>query len=161
MDITNDLIEKFTDWVKKKGWIIESAETKMELPSEVTVRYQNIPKQWLDFIINFDKFINSTEDMWFLTCENFLTDVWSYNDFENMSLEAADGDEEWSVEIKEFWNNTFPIITGVGGEYQYYGISLESGNVVHGWDPEFESPYVVAESFVEFLEKLIVGEIEF
>lgn len=161
MDIRNDLIEKFKDWAEKGGWMIELSETKMELPLEVTDRYQNIPKQWLDFIINFDKLINSTEDMWFLTCENFLNDVWSYNDFENMSLEAADGDEEWSEEIKEFWNNTFPIIMGVGGEYQYYGISLESGNVVHGWDPEFESPYVVAESFVEFLGKLIVGEIEF
>ena len=160
MDLTIDLIENFTDWAKKKGWTIERAETAMELPEEVTTRYKNIPMQWLEFIIGFVDIMNSTDDMWFLTCENFLNGEWSYNDFENMSLEAADGDEEWSVDIKAFWDNTFPIIMSVGGDYQYYAIELDSGKVVQGWEPEFEYPSVVAESFVEFLEKLIASEIE-
>ena len=155
-----DLIENFTDWAKKKGWTIKRAETTTELPEEVTTRYNNIPKQWFEFIINFIDIVNSTDDMWFLTCENFLDDVWSYNEFENMSLEATNGDETWSTEIKEFWDNNMPIIMSVGGDYQYFAIELESGKVVQGWAPEFESPSVVAESFVEFLDKLITGDIE-
>lgn len=155
-----DLIEKFKDWARQSGWTIECADTSMELPEEVTNRYKNIPKQWFEFIINFVDIVNSTDDMWFLTCENFLDDVWSYNDFENMSLDAANKDEIWSTEIKEFWNNNFTIIMSVGGNYQYFAIELNSGKVVQGWEPEFESPIVVAESFVEFLEKLIVGDIE-
>ena len=155
----NDLIKKFRDWATKKGWTIEQAETLMKLPEEVTTRYRNIPKQWLEFVNNFADITNSTNDMWFLTCENFLDSVWEYNDFENMSLEAADGDEEWSREIKAFWDNTFPIIMSIGGDYQYFAIKLDSGEVVQGWEPEFEYPLVVAESFVEFLEKLINNEI--
>lgn len=155
-----DLIENFTDWAKKEGWTIKRAETLMELPEEVTARYNNVPKQWFEFIINFIDIVNSTDDMWFLTCENFLDDVWSYNEFENISLEAANGDETWSTEIKEFWDNNMPIIMSVGGDYQYFAIELDSGKVVQGWEPEFESPSVVAESFVEFLDKLIAGDIE-
>lgn len=155
-----NLIEKFSDWAKKNRWVIERAKTSMEMPEEVTTRYRNVPKQWKEFIINFDTIMNSTNDMWFLTHDNFLDGVWSYNDFENMSLEAADGDEEWCAEIKEFWDNTFPIIMSIGGDYQYFAIKLDSGEVVQGWEPEFEECFVVAESFDEFIDKIIVGEIE-
>ena len=47
----------------------------------------------------------------------------------------------------------------VGGDYHYYAIDLETGEVVEGWEPEFEYPYVKAGSFNEFIEKLISGEI--
>lgn len=90
----------------------------------------------------------------------YLSSGWSYNDFEKMSLEAAGDDEAWSEEIKAFWDNTFPIILSVGGDYQYFAIKLDSGEVVQGWEPEFEDPLVVAESFVDFLEKLVEGELE-
>ena len=158
--MTNDLIAKFTDWAKKNDWTLERTENLMELPEEVIARYKNIPTQWLEFIINFINIMNSTDDMWFLTCANFLNDGWSYNDFEKMSLEAASSDEEWYSEIKGFWDNTFPIILSVGGDYQYYAIDLGSGNVVQGWEPEFEETSIVAETFVEFIEKLVAGEIE-
>ena len=155
-----DLVERFTDWAKKKGWTIEIAETLMELPEEVKVRYKNIPKEWFEFISHFADIMNSTDDLWFLTCENFLDGVWSYNEFENISLEAADGDEEWSEDIKAFWDNNLPIIMSIGGDYHYYAIELDSGKVVQGWEPEFESTFEVAESFVEFIEKIIAREIE-
>ena len=155
-----DLVERFTDWAKKKGWTIEIAETLMELPEEVKARYKNIPKEWFGFISHFADIMNSTDDLWFLTCENFLDGVWSYNEFENISLEAADGDEEWSEEIKAFWDNNLPIVMSIGGDYQYYAIELDSGKVVQGWEPEFESTFEVAESFVEFIEKIIAREIE-
>lgn len=155
--MTNDLIEKFITWAKSKDWTIELAETPMNLPEKVTARYRNIPKEWLAFITNFADIVNSTDDMWFLTCENYLD---CCNDFENMSLEAADGDETWTAEIKAFWDNTFPIIMSVGGDYQYFAIEPSSGKVVQGWEPEFEDVMYVAESFEEFLEKLVDGEIE-
>lgn len=46
--MTNDLVVKFMDWAKQKGWTIERAEENMELPEEVIERYKNIPKQWLE-----------------------------------------------------------------------------------------------------------------
>lgn len=156
----NNLIEKFLEWAKRNEWSIEQVQDVAEIPEEVTARYKNIPNQWKEFIVNFDTIMNSTDDMWFLTYDSFFDDVWSYNDFENMSLEAADGNEEWSTEIKEFWDNTFPIIMSIGGDYQYFAIKMDSGEVVQGWEPEFEEAFVVAGSFAEFIEKLTMGEIE-
>lgn len=65
MDMAIELIENFIDWAKKKGWIIERAETAMELPEEVTTRYKNIPKQWLEFIIGFVDIMNSTDTLYY------------------------------------------------------------------------------------------------
>lgn len=48
----------------------------------------------------------------------------------------------------------------VGGDYQYFAIQLDSGNVVQGWEPEFDDLSYVSESFTEFIEKLVAGEIE-
>ncbi|EDJ9677123.1 TPA: hypothetical protein IP792_000204 [Listeria monocytogenes] len=46
----------------------------------------------------------------------------------------------------------------VGGCYEYYAITLKDGSVVHGSEPEFEESLVVADSFVDFLLKIMAGE---
>ena len=94
--------------------------------------------------------------MWFLTADYFAD---TCSQFEDISLEAADGDDEWTGSVKAFWDKTLPVVMGVGGDYHYYAIDLETGEVVEGWEPEFEETSVVAGSFNEFLEKLISGEI--
>ena len=48
----------------------------------------------------------------------------------------------------KFWDNTFPIILSVGGDYHHVAIKQDSGKVVQGWEHEFEYPSVVADSFV-------------
>ncbi|EAE7097412.1 hypothetical protein BI340_12020 [Listeria monocytogenes] len=46
----------------------------------------------------------------------------------------------------------------VGGCYEYYAIALNDENVVHGSEPEFEESLVVADSFADFLLKIMAGE---
>lgn len=58
-------------------------------------------------------------------------------------------------EIKEFWNNHLPIIMSVKGDYSYYAISIMSGSIVQGEEPEFEECEIVADSFEEFLREII------
>ncbi|MCR4814158.1 MAG: hypothetical protein K5879_04965 [Lachnospiraceae bacterium] len=95
--------------------------------------------------------------MFFLTCYCFADNsTW----FEDISLEAAVGDEEWLGDIKSFWDKTFPIIMGVGGDYHFYAIDLETGKIVEGWEPEFEDPIEVANNLNEFLEKILSREIK-
>lgn len=154
-----DILRQFEEWAKKNNWQVTYAQEEQKLNEEVLKRYKSVPKQWYDFIVNFSDIMNSTDDMWFLTCENYLEGIWGYNDFENMSLESADGDDEWTEEIKEFWDNTMPIIMSIGGDYQYFGIEIDSGRVVHGYEAEFEYPTVVADSFEEFMEKVFKDEI--
>ena len=62
----------------------------------------------------------------------------------------------WVIELAK---STMPIIMSIGGDYQYYAINIDSGEVVQGWEPEFEESFVVAGSFVEFIEKITTGEI--
>lgn len=60
----------------------------------------------------------------------------------------------------DIFNQSFPIVMSVGGDYQYYGIEINSGKVVQGWEPEFEEIIYVADSFIEFIEKIVSGEIK-
>ena len=102
--------------------------------------------------------MNDKENIWFLTVENFYPkseDEWRYNEFELISLDTADEDEDFISEITNFWNNHIPIIMSVGNGYEYYAIELDSGNIVSGFEPEFEEAETIAESFDEFLEMII------
>ena len=85
---------------------------------------------------------------------------WQYNEFERISLEAADGDERWTEQIQNFWNGHFPIVMSVRDGYAYYAIRIADGSVVSGAESEFEETEVAAESFGEFLQKVISGEIQ-
>ncbi|MBC1289841.1 SMI1/KNR4 family protein [Listeria welshimeri] len=81
------------------------------------------------------------------------------NAFEQMSLEAAEGDKDLENKVKLFWNAHLPIMMSVDGCYEYYAIALNDGSVVHGSEPEFEESLVVADSFANFLLKIVAGEI--
>lgn len=151
-----NMIEKFTSWAEREGWVIKLSDMVLEVPEAIRERYEIIPEQWLSFISKFSYISNAEQNMWFLTCNDYLDSCY---DFENISLEAAIGDDEWIQDIKSFWNSTFPIIMSVGGDYHYYAIDIDSGKVVEGWEPEFEETTDVAESFDEFIEKIISGDI--
>ena len=150
------MIDRFIEWTKKNGWQIERSESPLSLPDGIASRYKNIPAEWFDFIGKFIRITNSEDNMWFLTCFDYQD---SYDDFEKMSLEAAEGDEAWTRDIKSFWDKTFTIIMSVRGDYHYYAIALESGKIIEGWEPEFEDTTVVADSFNDFLSKVFSGEI--
>lgn len=79
-----------------------------------------------------------------------------WNEFELMSLEWTDGD----IAVKEFWNKHIPVVQSVKDGYSYYAINTESGKIVYGCEPEFEEAEDVAESFEDFIAKVITGEIK-
>ena len=47
----------------------------------------------------------------------------------------------------------------VDGEYSYYAINTENGNVVYGREPEYEDSAIAADDFETFINKIISGEI--
>ena len=150
------MIKEFVAWAEQEDWVAELSDEVLEVPEPVRERYETIPEQWLSFISHFSYIANAEQNMWFLTCADYLDSCY---DFENISLDAASGDDEWTKDIKLFWDNTFPIIMSVGGDYHYYAIDIDSGKVVEGWEPEFEETTDVADSFDEFMRKVVNGEI--
>ena len=73
-----------------------------------------------------------------------------------MSLEAAEGDEVWKKEIKDWWSDKLPFIMSVKSGYSFYAIDLgdNKGAILMGQEPEFEEANVVARDFDDFLEKI-------
>ena len=153
----------FRRWAVSHDWIIKDSNSKCKLSTTIVERYKKIPSDWLSFINKFNVCMNSTETTWFLLNENYMPkneNEWRYNEFEILSLESAQDDNEWIKEIHDFWDNNLPIIMSVGNGYEYYAIEIKSGAIVHGIEPEFEDVEKVANSFNDFINLIIDGKIE-
>ena len=85
--------------------------------------------------------------------------AFQWNEWERISLESAEDDEEWKKEISAFWDVHFPIAMSVKDGYSYYAMSMENGAIVYGCEPEFEECETVAECFDDFMEKIANGKI--
>ena len=152
------MIEQFTEWAAERNWNIKTRDGDMELPEEIAQRY-NAPEGWQEFIKGFSLCANADCTKWFITFEDFGEEGYRWNEFELISLEAADEDMEWRKQVTDFWDKHLPIFMSVEGEYEYYAINVESGRVVFGFEPEFEEAETVADSFEEFIGKIVSGEI--
>ena len=100
---------------------------------------------------------NPTATAWFLTPGDYLpvSEGFQWNEFELQSLEWTDNDSS----VSEYWDKHLPVFMSVDGDYSYYAVNTENGNIVHGCEPEYEISSVVAENFNDFIRKIINGEI--
>lgn len=160
----NNLYNAFFDWCQQNSWsIVRNNRRSINLCSSITTRYKNIPIEYIIFLEEFQSIISPDQQTWFL-CEddyNSISDSkFSWNEFEQLSLEAASGDDVWKQEIALWWNNNFPIIISVCGIYSFYAIDMNSQAIVKGTEPEFESTKKIAANFKEFLDMVIYGEIK-
>lgn len=155
------IIQKFLTYMNKCGWNIEmKKERGFNLPETIKKRYKHIPEIWFEFIAVVQSMVSGDETTWFL-CEDDYdlqgTRAFHWNEWELVSLENAENDEEWENEIKEFWDKNFPIILSVKNGYSYYAISMENGSIVKGSEPEFEECEKVADSFEDFMKSIFEG----
>ena len=155
--------DKFLNWAKENGWTVEESTESQTLPTAVAERYPDLPAEWYEFTEYLKNCADASDTVWFLMMDGYSPkdeNEWQYNEFERISLEAADGDERWTEQIQNFWNGHFPIVMSVRDGYAYYAIRIADGSVVSGAESEFEETEVAAESFGEFLQKVISGEIQ-
>ena len=150
--------EEFIEWARNNGWDVFEDHDKAELPEHIKERY-TIPETWYEFIARISLFQNHDVTKWFLTPREYKNDLnegFRWNEYELESLEWCDDPEP----IKAFWDRYMPIFRSVDGEYSYYAIDTVTGNVLNGFEPEYEEATVVAEDFESFLKKIMSGEIE-
>lgn len=150
------MLNQFVAWLENNNWNIITNSDTMDLPDTIQKRYQ-IPKQWYDFISNLQMCENSSSTKWFLTAKDYLPQEqgFQWNEFEMQSLEYCDDEND----IISYWDKHLPIFLSVDGEYSYYAINIENGNVVAGYEPEYEDSTVIAEDFNSFIEKIITNQI--
>ena len=153
------MLNNFIEWARKNNWNIVSNPEKMDLPDSIKSRYK-IPKQWFSFICNLKICENQSATKWFLTPNDYLplAEGFQWNEFELQSLEFADNEKE-KEHIISYWNTHLPIILSVDGEYSYYAIDIKNGNVVLGYEPEYEESTFIADDFKTFIESVISGKI--
>ena len=118
-------------------------------------RYPNIPEYIKEFITSYRKVETIDGQAWLLSANDFISksdDEFSSDEFEKISLSAAENDTKWQLEIKEFWDKHLPLYMSVGDGYEYIAYNLETGKFVEGAEPEFEETSEVASSVSEFLK---------
>lgn len=156
------MIERFLTSMRTQGCTVETGPVS-PLPQWITDRYHNLPDLWLQFIGKVRELSSADETVWFLCAEDYdtrLDHAFLWNEWEQLSLQSAEGDDVWTDEIKSFWDQHLPIVLSVGNGYAYYAVSMEDGSVVYGAEPEFEECRQVAGSFAEFLEHIMDGTIQ-
>ena len=98
---------------------------------------------------------------WFLCMDDYEhtnnTNGFEWNEFETISLESAESDEE-KEQIQKWWESHLPFAMSVKGEYTFLAIDLNNGNILQGYAPEFEDTGVVAENFEALIKMIISGE---
>lgn len=147
--------------LRNRGFIVQERTKANKLSSAFLQRYNNLPTDYMRFLEEFQLVTNKEDNAWFISIEDFNGASDSeirWNEFEMMSLEALEGEEEACNEIRNFWNTHIPIAMAVEGEYQYLCIDLSPenyGKIYYGLEPEFEdSADFLCNSFNQLLELL-------
>ena len=73
---------------------------------------------------------------------------------EKIDLEGAQGDEQATAQIVEFWNHHLPLMYSVRGDYAYLALRVTGdsyGSGVEGYDIELTTASDVAPTFDEFV----------
>jgi len=156
-----DLIESFVAAAKSKQWQISLGDPQdVELPDAITNRYARIPEDYLEFLSRTSLCCNQPSNAWFFCVDDYKRrdeEGWHWNDYEKMSLDVCDGDEELAEDIEEFWNDHFPIAYAVHSGHAYLALSVspdDFGAVFYGYGPEFEEASRVCDTFPDFLSNL-------
>ncbi len=157
--------EKFKLWLTENEWVIECNLHKYNYENnKVLNEYKNLPEGFVSLLEEYNNISSKDDTTWFICGKDYLDesdDAFRWNEFELMSLEATDGDEEWKHKIQAWWKEKLPFIMSVKGGYSYYAIDLEDneGTIIFGREPEFEDAIIVAKDFDDFIDKLVNNEI--
>lgn len=155
--------ENFFRWAVRHKWRFIRRTYPTYIPKTITNRYPSAPEEWIDFMKSFALLEKPNKSGRFLTVEDFCFDFdteWNYDEIENFCLEQAGDDEKRQRKIVNFWNKHLPFyIKKFDVLYIYFAIDLTDGCVVYGKQPYFEKTRPVADSFTDFLEKIINHEL--
>ncbi|MDR6919627.1 MULTISPECIES: SMI1/KNR4 family protein [Chryseobacterium] len=131
------------------------------LSEDFLKRYPKIPEDYNIFLKSFLLLTNLSDTTWFNSISDFndshTESEFSWNEFEQQSLAAFEGDETTRNQIISFWNAHLPFILSVKNSYAYFSIGTADNNfgkIYFGEEPEYEETDHVADSFSEFLEAL-------
>ena len=148
--------------LEENGWKIQRCD-ESALKNDFHKRYPTLPEDFLNFISSFRTCTDKQEQQWFISVYDYFHErvsgeVFRWNEYEKMSIEATGDDQKLKMEIEEFWLNYLPFFMATHSDYSYFAICLNGeniGKIVQGFAPEFEEIEYVAESFSEFKSNIL------
>lgn len=163
-----NIINLFEQWAEQKNITLEHNNEKNDITqNEVLKKFENLKteKCFLDFLKAFSKVESEDQKVWFWCFNDYRNsnnpDEFTWNELEKMSLSYAENDIE-SNKIKEWWRLRLPISLSLKDEYSYVAIDFSdnSSRIITGNEPIFEDSEIIANSFEDFLNRIITGEID-
>ncbi len=161
---TEKMLEKFISFLKENDWKIEENDTECDVYSNAVLSaYGSLPAVFLELLRKYKSVASGDDTRLFLCVDDYSGEsglAFKWNEFELISLEAAEGDEDWTNDIRSWWKTKIPFYMSVDGEYSFYAIDTEdNGSILSGYEPEFEEADKVADSFEDFMSKVLSGDI--
>lgn len=154
------LIKKFGEKVISDGGIFRARYINAGFSGHPVLAKCN-DKVFHTFLDYVSKAESADGSAWFLCMNDYEhtnnTDGFEWNEFEKMSLESAESDDE-KEKIKKWWECHLPVAMSVKGDYTFLAIDLDTGNIVQGYELEFEDTEVVSENFEVLIKMIISGE---
>jgi SMI1 / KNR4 family (SUKH-1) len=129
----------------------------VRLDESFSRRYPQIPEGYVKFLQKVASCVNPAETVWFLCVDDYngmSKSEWAWNEMEKIDLEGAQGDEQATAQIVEFWNHHLPFMYSVSGDYAYLALRVTGdsyGSVVDGYDIDLTTASDVAPTFEEFV----------
>ncbi|HEU4833582.1 MAG TPA: SMI1/KNR4 family protein [Pyrinomonadaceae bacterium] len=156
--MTDENLYAYLDVLRAAGWRVElTSEGGTTLNESFTLRHPRIPADYRKFLERVKFCANADETVWFLCGDDYNGTSefdWAWNEMEKISLEGAEGNQEKTARVVEFWNRHLPFMYSVGGDYAYLAFRTTGeafGSVVDGYDIELTEVTDVARSFEEFM----------
>jgi hypothetical protein len=148
---------KALNQLRDGGWRVNLCALPRELPWDIKNRFAWIPEEIEEFASELETAVSSDATIWLLGAADFYgssQSAYRWNDWEQMSLDAAEGNATLTTSIRFFWNNHFPIAISVKSGYAYFAVRKADFGVVCGEEPEFDETSPIASSFSEFINLL-------
>src|SRR6185369_17380775 len=95
------------------------------LPATIAARYPRLPNPLVEFLSGLARCVDSSQTTWFLCqCdyEGKSDSAFRWNEWEQLSLDAARGDGGYISAICAFWDSHFPFLFSVHSGYAYHAV---------------------------------------
>jgi hypothetical protein len=150
------MADAFIEELMRRKW--KSVASQDSVRKDIPSRYPSVPDELRQFVSSYEVLCSEDESKWFLSASDFQcarSDGFHWNEFELISMRAANGDPTWKKQIAEFWNTHLPLFMRVDGAYAYAAYccaGANEGKYVRGTEPEFEEVSVIGRTLPEFKE---------
>ncbi|MBL1409908.1 hypothetical protein [Sphingobacterium faecale] len=143
----------------------EKTVPTVRLSEQFLGRYPKLPREYADFVESFSLLSNKSDTTWFNSAGDFNGKEeggFRWDEFEQQSLVAFDGDTVGQEQVRDFWNHHIPIVLSVKNGYSHFSMGVGDhnlGKIYFGEEPDYEEVEWVADSFLAFMEALKTGQL--